>query len=1216
MSNNDSNNNNNVNKFDRRSYDPSKKKSFSNYMSNRPNTGRQGYSNSYNNDRFTSQKSSDKGTRLDLPDRNATTFDLSAAIMMGMQNQDQKVNTMNEEALNTTDNTILPRKQNMDNGFYNTNKVQNHTNNNYQSNYHSNQPPSTSRFQSNYSSNDHSRWNKTPTGSSLNRSLATSGNPSSRFSGNVSSYNSSNNYPQRSRFQGGSTYVPNSGRNISTGGNPNYYRPTGSRFDNSQSSKYNSQSNYQRSDNNYNTYINSPGKGNPSTSYNGFQSDSQSVVSGKDKKNLNKTPVKTEPSHSFTKEAEVDERKQQNLTEKEAVNHKTERHNNKESDTSVLNVKNEEDVKSPVKLPFKKKQIIDDDEEAIDVNNESEVETDAMDTPLKPRKHALEDSIKSKVKTELQPTVMNDTNKQKLTESKKSLINEIEAEAKYFSSLSGSAIGSHQNPQRQVSIKRDPYGKTKLHSFVNKQDLLTVKNLIEQQGYDPNLQDYAGMTALHYACAKGFYNIAEYLVSVPNINMDLTTEDNSETALFDACIKLEVDIVRLLLEHNAKISIENSEKKNVLVYMKEALEDEDYENEEDKDDLIIIINLLEKYWRMEELRKSNHVDEHKKHVQTLKNVDVNSEHISSDDLSEESDNSDEELEFDIMDIASKYGTDKLYKASCKGDYNYVGQFLQNGGRPDKESFIECCKRGHMDLINLFLALTNMNVNMKIPQSNGKSLLMVCCGRGNFDVIKLLVDSGADVLHLDDNDRDVLYYAKKNQKSGWEKEYEFLKEKIEIKGTISKKRKEISIPISPKRVVKPKSKTNTPKSPLIKNNSRSNDNIGVSGTVTNLTIDSTANAIKRKFYQLTEEDVMETQSVMPKTKKQPIIKKVKLGGTDESPSSSVPPLVVTKGNLEAAQVLNTNSNSIPPQLLSSIAPVTPLDKTMHETGISVIKHGDKIPIENMKEQKTREIFEQMEKYEKIKKEKEQEEIKKQLEKERIAEEKKQQDLKLKEQEFALLSGNLLCMGLRSVTNDNVPIKISQLANVGPIYYRVINDEIYVLNVQLYYIFNGNDIISDIKKTVVVKNSEYEINKIWCFYKDLFLLGYKNDKNLVEFFNEEVLAVDSLDFKLQFELYQKSLLQNIELSWIAINEVFAKITKKQHYGFIVQYLVNNLIEIAYDEEKQSTFNSKAESSDLKETQCEMVAVPNIYYSDMPQKLKNRPSMREIINDQPLW
>lgn len=1225
------NNSNNFNRYDRRPYDSSKKKSFSNYNTSRPKNSNLNYDNNFNNnDRFSVQQSTTRNNSVgaDVPDRNATTFDLSAAIMMGME-QHQKNPELSKDYLKpSSENSYLPRNRS-ENNFYNSNNFYNNDyknqdiNSSYKQGFNSTQSSSTRRFQNKYIPNDNSRWNNNNnvnnslSSPSMNRGPIVSGNINSRYSGNTNTYNSGNHFP-RSRFQGGSTYVPS---NNSHHTNANYQKTNTSRFENTQPSNYNSQNKYQRSEYKSTSYNN-----NNTVGYNNYRdtrSISPSTVSIKDR-SIQSNNSSVPDSNALLKDAVLNQPHAKTIEITNVVQDLDKNLNNvdESSDMTSLNVEKsekeivkeqqDEEYDGSIKLPLKKKQIIDEDhQEASDLMNDSEMETDAMETPLKPRLKALDDTVKTKVKTELLPTDHADFKKDELKDSKKSLISEIEAEAKYFSSLSGNSLNKQTINQRQSSIKRDPYGKTKLHTAVNKNDLSTVRKLIEEQGYDPNLQDYAGMTALHSACSKGFFNIVEYLVNLPSINTDLITEDNSETPLFDACVKLEVDIVRLLLEHNSKISIENGENKNVLIYMKEALEDEDYETEEDKEDLVKIIALLERYWPIVESQEESRDKEPKTkdEIVTETPAEKISSHYSSEEDSQE-DEDNEELEFDVMDIASKYGKDRFYRASCRGDYNYVGQFLQNGGRPDKESFIECCKRGHMDLISLFLALTTMNVNMKISHSNGKNLLMVCCGRGNFNVVKLLVDSGADFMHVDDDGNDILYYVQKNKKAGWEKEYEFLKEKIQSKPGISRKKKEVSVPISPKRVVKSKSVTNTPKSPSNKIIAKSQDLSKSPRGISSASIDNAANAIKRKFYQLTEDDVVDTSVAAPtKTKKPLIIKKIKLGGKDESPGFLTPPSAPNTANELNNEALNSNSK------IANIGTAIPVSTLKLSTAASVepTEKTGNTPIEEMKQQKTREIFEQMEKYEQIKKEKEEELIQKQLEEKRLAEQEKQNIIKLREQELASLSSSLLCMGLQTVTNDNVPITLAKLANVGPIYYRVIKKQIYVLNAQLYYIFNGSEIISNIRNSVSIKRDDREMNAIWSFYKDLFLLGYMNDSKLVEFYEQEVLNTDSLVFKLQFETYQKSLLRNIELSWLPLNDILENIVQNNSYKHIVNALINNLIEIHY-EENEPEISTAAEENNQQ--QQDPYFKQGIYFNDLPLKLKRRPVLREIITDTPLW
>lgn len=90
-----------------------------------------------------------------------------------------------------------------------------------------------------------------------------------------------------------------------------------------------------------------------------------------------------------------------------------------------------------------------------------------------------------------------------------------------------------------------------------------------------------------------------------------------------------------------------------------------------------------------------------------------------------------------------------------------------------------------------------------------------------------------------------------------------------------------------------------------------------------------------------------------------------------------------------------------------------DSSVEPTDSEAVNVGSMTPIENMKEQKTREIFEQMEKYEQIKKEKELKELEELKMKEKKELEEKEKVEKAKELELEFLSSSLLCVGLRCI-----------------------------------------------------------------------------------------------------------------------------------------------------------------------------------------------------------
>lgn len=98
--------------------------------------------------------------------------------------------------------------------------------------------------------------------------------------------------------------------------------------------------------------------------------------------------------------------------------------------------------------------------------------------------------------------------------------------------------------------------------------------------------------------------------------------------------------------------------------------------------------------------------------------------------------------------------------------------------------------------------------------------------------------------------------------------------------------------------------------------------------------------------------------------------------------------------------------------------------------------------------------------------------------------------------------------------------------------------YVLNLQMMYLFKDYDVnkLADIKDYKQIADDDtLEINQIWNLYKDLFLVGYNNDKELQKIYEDEVLSKGSLEYVNEFEQYQKKLLKNIELKWIDLSEV---------------------------------------------------------------------------------
>ena len=82
-----------------------------------------------------------------------------------------------------------------------------------------------------------------------------------------------------------------------------------------------------------------------------------------------------------------------------------------------------------------------------------------------------------------------------------------------------------------------------------------VEYLVEK-GADVNVMNYdsdSGKTALIYACEEGLVDVVKYLVQ-KNARIN-AIDDNEMTALMWACIKGSLDVVECLIQQNAKVDV-------------------------------------------------------------------------------------------------------------------------------------------------------------------------------------------------------------------------------------------------------------------------------------------------------------------------------------------------------------------------------------------------------------------------------------------------------------------------------------------------------------------------------------------------------------------------------------------------------------------------------------------------------------------------------------
>ena len=91
-----------------------------------------------------------------------------------------------------------------------------------------------------------------------------------------------------------------------------------------------------------------------------------------------------------------------------------------------------------------------------------------------------------------------------------------------------------------------------------------VKALVGR-GVDPNAQNEYGWTALMVAAAYGREEVAEYLLSLPTIDLEARHEDG-ETALLLAAWQGHLRLIKLLLHSGANIEAVDHEGNNVLTW--------------------------------------------------------------------------------------------------------------------------------------------------------------------------------------------------------------------------------------------------------------------------------------------------------------------------------------------------------------------------------------------------------------------------------------------------------------------------------------------------------------------------------------------------------------------------------------------------------------------------------------------------------------------------
>lgn len=299
--------------------------------------------------------------------------------------------------------------------------------------------------------------------------------------------------------------------------------------------------------------------------------------------------------------------------------------------------------------------------------------------------------------------------------------------------------------KQKKGIYRDSGGRTRLQIACDKGKYDVAKRLIEEEDYDVNDQDNAGNSALHEAALNGHLSIVKLLISHgANVNIQ-SYEMFKDTPLVDASANGHLDIVRYLLRHGADPTIPNA--KGLTAY--ESIEED---SDLDENEIKVVQDIKKSL--TEATRKWN--TKHGIH-ESINTSDNSGQSSPMNKHIEESTTAFND-EFYWTDISSSGGKKKLFRASKEGYLPYVGSYLENGGVPDFNAFLEAVKFGHEDIASLFLAF-----GAKINKFNkeGMTPLMIAVGRNHLGTVKLLLEAGANPTLKDNKGQTAIYHSKHN-----------------------------------------------------------------------------------------------------------------------------------------------------------------------------------------------------------------------------------------------------------------------------------------------------------------------------------------------------------------------------------------------------------------------------------------------------------------------
>lgn len=304
--------------------------------------------------------------------------------------------------------------------------------------------------------------------------------------------------------------------------------------------------------------------------------------------------------------------------------------------------------------------------------------------------------------------------------------------------------------KKQSRSGRDANGRLKLQRMCDKGKYDEAKELI-LNGAEVNDRDYAGNTAIHEAALKGHTRIVDLLLKNGALIDIRSGQGDLDTPLIDAAANDHIGVVRLLLERGADPRIFNAQGKTSMDSI-----------QTDKPNHSQIAKLL----RESSLRFRRRREADRQTPSGDGSDDPDGHHdfmdpsnyppgtfplkISTDNNSVQSGNSAaprrrgaraQAIRNDLlwMDLTTRTGREQVYIKAADGDMEFVGNFLENGWKPDADCLALAARHGHTDVVGLLLAFGADSDGLN---EDGETALQQTIGRGHFATVKLLLDSGA------------------------------------------------------------------------------------------------------------------------------------------------------------------------------------------------------------------------------------------------------------------------------------------------------------------------------------------------------------------------------------------------------------------------------------------------------------------------------------------